>query len=149
MNKYLETAAFIKKSSGVDVFKNTRVRRYVEFRALYNYVLYNIMEKGLTAIRDLYIENGKPYDHATVLHSLKMFDVYKKYNPKILPLLDEISFELYNTHDNKLTFIKNSVKNMDSKEVRSVADFIKIIVKNKIQDEAKKNSEVPAEPIKA
>lgn len=76
--------------SDLDIFKNTRKAEYIEARAVFNFVAYNEIKMTLSQIKDFYRHNGKHYDHATVLHSLKTFDVYKKFSPKVQKWLDEL-----------------------------------------------------------
>lgn len=148
MKYYTETAEYIKTATGIDVFKNTRQREYVEYRALYNYILYKIKGLSLMKIVRIYQENGKPYNHATVLHSLKMFDIYKTYNHRLLPVLDELCYELYGSLDNEIAYIKNSISEMSSGQIIQISDMIKEMLKPSI-DEYTKNIEVQAELVKA
>jgi len=148
MKYYTETAEYIKKATGIDIFKKTRQREYVEYRALYNYILYKIKGLSLMQIVRIYQDNGKPYNHATVLHSLKMFDIYKTYNHKLLPVLDELCYELYGSLDNEIAYIKNSISEMSSGQIIQVSDMIKEMLKPSI-DENTKNIKVQAELIEA
>lgn len=148
MKYYTETAEYIKKATGIDIFKKTRQREYVEYRALYNYILYKIKGLSLMQIVRIYQDNGKPYNHATVLHSLKMFDIYKTYNHKLLPVLDELCYELYGSLDNEIAYIKNSISAMSSGQIIQVSDMIKEMLKPSI-DENTKNIKVQAELIEA
>lgn len=145
---YKETADYIQRESGIDVFKNTRQREYVEYRALYNYILYKMRGLSLAQVAQTYIDNGKSYNHATVIHSLKMFDVYKRYNHRLLPLLEKMCVELYGSIDNELAFIKNTLADLPSTGVIQISDFIKQIIK-KQEDENTKNIEVQAEAVEA
>lgn len=148
MRKELYIASLIYQSTGIDVFKNTRKREYVEFRALYNYILHKIMNKSLTWIRDNYIENGKNYDHATVIHSLNMFDVYSKYNEKIMPLFNELC-QVNTSISERIAFIDTALKNMRYDEVQEVSDLVKKLLTQNLEYEAAKNIEVQAEPVEA
>lgn len=145
---YKETADYIQRESGINVFKNTRQREYVEYRALYNYILYKMRGLSLAQVAQTYIDNGKSYNHATVIHSLKMFDVYKRYNHRLLPLLEKMCVELYGSIDNELAFIKNTLSDLPSTGVIQISDFIKQIIK-KQEDENTKDIEVQAEAVEA
>lgn len=145
---YKETADYIQRESGINVFKNTRQREYVEYRALYNYILYKMRGLSLAQVAQTYIDNGKSYNHATVIHSLKMFDVYKRYNHRLLPLLEKMCVELYGSIDNELAFIKNTLGDLASTDVVQISDLIKQIIK-KQEDENTKNIELQAELVKA
>ena len=76
--------------TGVDIFDNTRKVEYIEARALFNYILYNTHGYTLTRIARFYIKNGKHYDHATCLHSLKNFAVYEKFSKYLPSWMDKL-----------------------------------------------------------
>jgi len=66
--------------TGVDIFEKTRVRNVIELRAFFCYLLKEKFYLGPSAISE-FIKNEtkfKTYDHATAIHSLKMFKVYKE-----------------------------------------------------------------------
>ena len=69
--------------SGIDVFKNTRKREYIEMRSLLTFILRHHCNMRFTEIRDFYESKGKNYDHATALHSLKSFETHRRYNTKL------------------------------------------------------------------
>jgi len=85
-------ARFILKNNKVNVFAHTRDRRIVTYRALHVHMLRNVLGWGLEKISRFYKDNGKKsYDHATVLHALKMFDIYCKYDKDLQTTFDLIS----------------------------------------------------------
>lgn len=87
-----EFARSIKKVSGIDLFKKTRVRENVYMRSIFNTALYKTYNWGLTTIANFYKKNGnKDYDHATVFHSLKMFEIYTQYEPHLLNIYETVS----------------------------------------------------------
>ena len=73
----------VKVVTGLDIFKNTRKSSYIEARALFNFILYNTYGFTLAKIAGFYRENNKSYDHATVLHSLKNFEMYRRFSPQV------------------------------------------------------------------
>jgi len=81
--KINKVSNFIKQSTGVDVFENRRTRKHTEARSLLNYILRNNYSMTLYEIRDYYISNGKSYDHATALFSIKNFQTYKRFSDDI------------------------------------------------------------------
>jgi hypothetical protein len=76
-------AKHIIEISGIDVFKNTRQRKYVEMRSLLTFMLRYHCDMTFHDIRDFYISNGKNYNHATAIHSLKAFEMHRRYNHNI------------------------------------------------------------------
>ena len=81
MNKLQKRiAAQVTQLSGVDMFKNSRQRECVEARALYVHILRNYMKLNLRDIVKIFKKNKKSMHHATVLHLLKSYPIYKRYN---------------------------------------------------------------------
>jgi hypothetical protein len=76
--------------TGQDVFAQSRKRDIIEARALLTFILYKTKGMTLTQIRDFYEANGKPYDHATALHSLESFEMYRRYNKNLPKWLIEV-----------------------------------------------------------
>jgi hypothetical protein len=90
MTEALKIAKRINRLSDVNVFENSRSSKVVEVRSLLNKILYDFKNMTLAQIRDFYRNTGKPMDHATVLHSLKNFNMYRRYNPKLNEYFDEM-----------------------------------------------------------
>lgn len=80
----------VKVVTGLDIFKNTRKSSYIEARALFNFILYNTYGFTLAKIAGFYKENNKSYDHATVLHSLKNFEMYRRFSPQVNEWLENL-----------------------------------------------------------
>ncbi len=76
--------------TGQDVFAQSRKRDIIEARALLTFILYKTKGMTLTQIRDFYEANGKPYDHATALHALDSFEMYRRYNKNLPKWLVEV-----------------------------------------------------------
>lgn len=142
-----ELHQFIKNFTGVDIFEETRKRDNVEMRSTYNYILHTVLNKGCSYIARLYQSKGKNYDHSTVIHSLKMFEVYKAYNKKIPLILAEVC-RSYIPVSGKIQFIERSLRDLNEEQVDEVLD----IIQNKIKqydDENKQIFKVQAEPVEA
>ena len=96
----------VKEVSGLNIFDNTRRRDYVEMRALVCYVLRKKLRIGLTNIALYFQSEGKTMHHATVIHLIKMYPVYKKYNSTLEDI--EYSFNFDKSFEfNENNFIKN------------------------------------------
>lgn len=76
--------------TGQDVFAQSRKRDVIEARSLLSFILYKSKGMTLTQIRDFYEANGKPYDHATALHAIESFELYRRYNKNLPKWLEEI-----------------------------------------------------------
>tara|TARA_R110002049_G_scaffold1034_4_gene7683 strand:+ start:12221 stop:12679 length:459 start_codon:yes stop_codon:yes gene_type:complete len=76
--------------TGLDIFKNTRRRDYVEARALLMFVFHKYLGMTKTAIAEYFVDNGKPTTHCTVIHHLKNWDITVKFNPILSRNLNDV-----------------------------------------------------------
>jgi predicted AAA+ superfamily ATPase len=74
------------KESGIDITEKRRHRNVIELRSLF----FNVARKVTPISSYSAIGKSVGVDHATVLHSLKMFDVYSKYNKGLNELKDNV-----------------------------------------------------------
>ena len=111
MTEALKIAKRINKLSDVNVFENSRSSKVVEVRSLLNKILYDFKNMTLAQIRDFYRNTGKHMDHATVLHSLNNFNMYRHYNPKLIEYFDEMikDYELSTKYE-KQKAIEHKIK---------------------------------------
>lgn len=92
----LELKKAIQEITGVDVNEVTRRRETIEARAIYYKVLKQIDKKK--SLKSIGASVGK--DHATVLHSLKNYDMFEQFNPTLKLFRKEIMQRLnYATPD--------------------------------------------------
>lgn len=107
--EYLEQLTSLETPKGIsnllltlsepELFKESRERSIIEHRALLCYLLRNNLKMTFDGISKFIIDNGKKYDHSTVIHSCKMYPTYRKYNKKLYELeklfvvYDEIEYE--------------------------------------------------------
>jgi hypothetical protein len=106
--------------TGVDIFEKTRVRNVIEHRAFFCYLLKDKFDLGPSAISAFMRLQPKlkTYDHATVIHALKMFKVYKTYRFEYFDILEsyfEISPDAYYKELPKLEMLLNQYKEIKSK----------------------------------
>ena len=134
MNRAKKIANKINKLSGINVFKNTRKANYVEARSLLGFILKNYEKMTLYQIRDFYIENGKSMNHATVIHSIKNFQVFKNYEPELIDWLNIISEDLdaFN-NDAKRELIKLKVNYISNKDVDELSLTIDAMAKKELE----------------
>ncbi len=114
----------IKEVTGLNILRNTRRTEYIEARALFNFILYNTYSWSLHKIALFYKENGKKYDHSTVLHSLRTFDVYRKYSVNLNNWLDDIE-KTDLGEKTKQDLATQFVSNLDADKVSVAYDFLK------------------------
>jgi len=85
---------------------------------LLNKILYDFSNMTLAQIRDFYINKGKPMNHATVLHSLRNFNMYRIYNPNLNKYFDEMikQYELSTKYE-KQKAIEQKIKYLSDKNL--------------------------------
>jgi hypothetical protein len=73
----------INEEFNVNIFKHTRSRNVVDARSVFCYIVRNEYSLSLHSIADYFIKNGKPYDHSTAVHSIKNFEIVRKYDKRV------------------------------------------------------------------
>jgi hypothetical protein len=130
----------IKEVTSLDILKHTRKVEYVEARALFNFILYNTYGWSLHKIATFYNENGKKYDHSTVLHSLRTFDVYRKYSVNLDNWLEDIEkTEL--GEKTKQDLANKFVSNLNTDKVELAYNFLKSLYNQQQQENDYKNTD--------
>lgn len=92
----------IQKLTGIDPYSKIRKREVVEARALYIHLLYKYHKK-----RPYHISILMGFNHATILHSLKNFDLYIKFNTELENYFYEM---LMNQNYDKLEMRKEYIR---------------------------------------
>ena len=82
-NELNEVSERIIKMSGIDIFKNTRVTKYIELRSLACYIFRVKMNEPFAHIANFFESKGKSMDHATVIHAVKRYSIYKNTNDRL------------------------------------------------------------------
>lgn len=103
-------ADYLNKISGVDVFENTRRRYTIEARSLLTFVLRNHFDMTFHQIKEFYISNGKNYNHATAIHSLKAFEQHRRYSEFLDQWLTQIQIFLRNKEEIKKGLLINRIE---------------------------------------
>ena len=91
--KPLQIANKIIELSGVNVFENSRQRKYIEVRSLLTYMLRNKLNMRWTNIALFYTKNGKPTTHATTIHSCVDYEMHKTHNKKLQEIENMFMFK--------------------------------------------------------
>jgi hypothetical protein len=86
-----ELVAFeILKTIRINVYDKRRTQEIVDARSLYCYILRNDFKMTLFEVRDSIIAKGRSYDHATVLHSERMYNEVISRKPHLSYIRDNI-----------------------------------------------------------
>ena len=106
--------------SGIDVFKNSRKREFVEIRSLLTFMLRHHCNMKFMEIKDFYISKGKSYDHSTAIYSLKGFETHRRYNPLLDKYFDIILLRLRNKSKLRKALINHIVDYTKSKDLKKL-----------------------------
>lgn len=114
--------------SGINVFENSRKRKYIEMRSLLTFILRHHCNMKFKDIRDFYEANGKSYDHATAIHSLKAFEMHRRYNENLDKYFDIVLLRIRNKSKLRralITHIVDYTKEKDLKRLLKIVDKLK------------------------
>jgi hypothetical protein len=115
----------VRSVTGVDPFVNTRKREYVEARSLLVFIYYKICRLNYTQITRLFQSQGKDMHHATVIHSLRNFDMYKKFNPLFNELVTDVLAQgSWGSKNQKSEYIKQRLDDVPAEVVEDVYTII-------------------------
>ena len=114
--------------SGIDVFKNTRKREYIEMRSLLTFILRHHCNMRFTEIRDFYESKGKNFDHSTDIHSFNSFETHRRYNTKLDNYFNTVLLRVRNKSKLRKALINHIVdhtKEKDLKRLLKIVDKLK------------------------
>ena len=130
--------------SGIDVFKNSRKREFVEVRSLLTFMLRHHCQMKFREIKDFYISKGKNYDHATAIYSLKAFEMHRRYNPKLDKYFDVVLLRTKNKSKLRRALINHIIdytKEKDLNKLLMIVDTLPLIeIDGKEQTKKKRDS---------
>tara|TARA_R110001606_G_scaffold381924_2_gene543424 strand:+ start:45 stop:464 length:420 start_codon:yes stop_codon:yes gene_type:complete len=131
----LEIARELEELSGLSPFRHTRQRAYIDVRATLTFLLYNNLNFTLAELSRFYKSNGKPYDHATALHSLKNFETYRRYNSNIDKWLE--TFQDTNQHTRlQKSMIRQNLNYLSPNNIKRLNKIVTIMYeKDKVTEE--------------
>ena len=110
--------------SGLDVFDNTRKKEYIQMRSLLTFMLRHHCNMKFTEIRDFYESNGKNYDHATAIHSLRSFETNRKHNPKLAKYFDIVLLRVRNKSKLRKALLSHIIDNTKAKDLKILLNIV-------------------------
>ena len=119
-NRPAEIAKIIKDVTQIDVFDLRRTLEVVDVRALFCYILRKDMKYKSVDIRDI-IRSKRPYDHATVLYNVNLYDVDVRYRR---PELEELRLQLINQYSPYFTMLKKAQEITDESLMQQIINLI-------------------------
>ena len=78
--------------SKVDIFKNTRKQKFIEYRSLLVYLLREKLNMRWTLIAKFFADNNKTMTHATCMHSFRNYSMYQKHNKDLKEIENLFTF---------------------------------------------------------
>ncbi len=115
----------VRSVTGVDPFKNTRKREYVEARSLLMYIYHKICRLNYSQITRVFQSQGKEMHHATVIHGLRNFEMYKKFNPKFNELVTDVLAQgSWGQTSQKREYIKQRLGDIPKDVIEEVYDIV-------------------------
>ena len=124
MKEANKIAKYIIDISGIDVFDNTRKREHIEMRSLLTFMLRHHCNMKFKEIKDFYESNGKNYDHATALHSLKSFETHRRYNPLLDKYFDIVLLRIRNKSKLRRALINHIIDYTKSKDLKKLLRIV-------------------------
>lgn len=116
----------IETLSNINIFQNTRRREVVEVRSLLYTILRNFYRFNLREIQDLCSEYGYEITHASVIHSLKCFNIYKSYNKNLDDWYHAVVIDLEeDVAAQRIDFIKPKLKYLSEDNLLKLSTVVK------------------------
>jgi len=132
----------IQALSQVRVFENTRRREIVEVRSLLYTVLKKFYRFNLREIMEIGQEYGYYITHASVIHSLNSFDVYKTYNKNLDEWYHAIVIDLEeDVAAARIDFIKPKLKYLSEDQLLNLSTIVKEMYEDSIIEMSKEVNE--------
>ena len=118
--KPIQIANKLKELTGINVFKYTRKKEYVEVRALLAYLLRNKLNMRWKYIAQFYIDNGLKYDHSKAIHSCKTYKELSRLNPNLKEMEQMFTFNSDLTYDqiDKCYYLEHKVESLNKKIIK-------------------------------
>jgi len=134
--KPIEIANKIIEFSGINIFKNTRQRKYVEYRALLANILRNRLSMRWTNIAVFFRSQGKDMDHATVMYSTRQYKMYKKHNKKLEEIEKIFTFKSDLNYDeiDRIHYLENKCNSCETKLKEPLVKLVRDIPEDRTAD---------------
>ena len=112
----LDIANKIIKLSGLNIHSNTRKRPYVEHRALVCYLLREKLNMRWKDIAAFFKSQGKNMDHASAMHLVKMYPIYKRDNKDLNEFENTFVFKSRIPYDeiDKVNYLENKYNSLEA-----------------------------------
>ena len=135
MKEANKIAKYLTDISEVDVFENSRRRENIDVRSLLVFVLRNHLGMTFHQIKNFYEKNGKHYDHATAMHSLKTFEVNRRYSKSLDEWLRKIQFLIRDKSNIKKGILEHKLQYLHNNDINKLLKIVNEMPQIKIDGE--------------
>lgn len=115
----------IKEETGINVNLNSRKQNIIEIRALY----YKLLKDNNPALTLEYIGETVNKTHASVIHSLRKYKMYEKFNTDLKQLEKTITSKIYS--ENMNTINDNETLKLELKKARNKIESLEYELEEK------------------
>jgi len=135
MKEANKIAKYLTDISEVDVFANSRRRENIDVRSLLTFILRNHLGMTFHQIKNFYENNGKHYDHATAMHSLKTFEVNRRYSKSLDEWLRKIQFLIRDKSNIKKGMLEHKLQYLHSNDINKLLKIVNDMPQKEIDGE--------------
>jgi len=144
MKEANKIAKYLTDISEVDVFANSRRRENIDVRSLLTFILRNHLGMTFHQIKNFYENNGKHYDHATAMHSLKTFEVNRRYSKSLDEWLKKIQFLIRDKSNIKKGMLEHKLQYLHSNDINKLLKIVNDMPQKEIDGERQTKEKAPA-----
>jgi hypothetical protein len=125
--------------AGLDILDNSRQRQYIDARAVFCVIAYKYVGLTLSQVAQYFKDRGKSSDHATILHAVKNYEIYSKYNSKLNLWLSDIICNTDLKVTSKKEIMIHKITQMNENNIDLLEKPIEIIYSKNIKENQEAN----------
>lgn len=122
----------VKQISGLDPFKNTRKREYIEIRAIIAHYLRNDLGMTYNGIVEVMNDHGANIKtHVRILHALKNYDIYLRFSPLMRDWADALKRANLGKKYERAVKLRNKIFELNDDQIEHYYEEISDIIRLK------------------
>ena len=123
----------------IDILDNTRKREYIEARSVFCVIAYKYVGFNLSQVAQYFKDRGKSSDHATVLHAVKNYEIYSRYNSNLNLWLSDIICNTDLKVTSKKQIMIHKIRQMNENNIDLLEKPIEIVYSKNIKENQEAN----------
>jgi hypothetical protein len=132
-NKVISLILEINNLARLDIFKPSRKRKYVEARSLFVHIMFKYYKYRLRDLVEIFAGRGYPITHASIIYSIKSFEIYIKYNQDLQAWYEAIMLDLdEDLGEARIDFIVPKLKYLSEDDLLKLSTLVKEMYENAI-----------------